>query len=244
MKIVGVLNGECEDGKTCPRVLETDEPDHVLVQGDRIDPAVVPAVPEHETLVRVPRRLVDGTPHLMAPGEFGDWYDAHLNRSMQRLETLRYYDPDRIGYAEWQRGATAPDWDRKRSWLSRVRADRDAGIVRRRVRIVREPLTDYERFECQWGYVPLAEHGEEIRILDLTEVPFPLAAVGDFSVFDDEHAVRMHYDAGGVFVGASVVERDLPFFLALRDLLWQAAHPFGAWWARHPEHHRVGAYPL
>lgn len=105
-------------------------------------------------------------------------------------------------------------------------------------------VTDYERYECQWGYIPLAENGEEIRILDLTDAPFPLAEIGDFSVFDGEHAVRMYYDAGGVFVGASTVERDVPFLLALCDLLWQAGDPFEAWWARHPEHHRTGAYPL
>lgn len=96
MKVVGVRHSECEDGKTCPQVLEIDQVDHVLVQGDRVDPAVIDAVvPKHEALVRVPRRLVDGTPRMMAPEEFGNWYDAHLTRSMQRLETLPYYDPDR-----------------------------------------------------------------------------------------------------------------------------------------------------
>jgi hypothetical protein len=111
------------------------------------------------------------------------------------------------------------------------------------VRIVRGPLTEYERYECQWGYIPLAEHGENIRILDLTDTPFPLAAIGDFSVFDDVHAIRMHYDSDGRPLGASVVERDVEFFVAVRDMVWQLSEPFAAWWARHPEHHREGAYP-
>jgi hypothetical protein len=54
----------------------------------------------------------------------------------------------------------------------------------------------------------------------------------------------MDYDPAGVFRGAWVVgERDAPFYTALRDLLWHVAEPFPAWWARHPEHHRRGAYP-
>lgn len=180
---------------------------------------------------------------MMPEGEFRDWYDEHLTSDMLRLETLPYYDPDRISFAEWQRGDREPGWERKKPWLNKVRADREAGIIRRRVRIVRGPLTEYERYECQWGYVPLAEHGEEIRILDLTDTPFPLAGIGDFSVFDGEHAIRMHYDGGGVFLGASVVERDVEFFVAVRDMLWQLAEPFPSWWARHPEHHRKDAYP-
>jgi hypothetical protein len=63
-------------------------------------------------------------------------------------------------------------------------------------------------------------------------------------VFDDVHAIRMDYDPAGVFRGAWVVaERDVPYYAGLRDLLWHIAEPFPAWWARHPEHHREGAYP-
>jgi hypothetical protein len=245
MRIVGKLRGECGDGKTCPCVHDTDCPDDVLVQGTRVtDPAVLAQVtlPAHEGLLRVPRTMfVD---RFMGPEEFSTWYDAHLTRDMLRLETLAYYDPDARGFAGWQRGEPQPDWDVKRPWLNQVRSDSDAGITRRRVRVVRGPLTEYERYECQWGYIPLVEHGEDIRILDLTETPFPLAPVGDFSVFDDVHVIRMDYDPAGVFRGAWVVgERDAPFYTALRDLLWHVAEPFPAWWARHPEHHRAGAYP-
>lgn len=124
-----------------------------------------------------------------------------------------------------------------------MRADRDNGIVRRRVRIVRGPLTEYVRYECQWGYHSLAAHGEEIRILDLTDTPFALAETGDFSVFDAEHAIRMHYDPEGVFLGASTVRDAAWAVRAICDLLWHVAVPFATWWARHPEHRRAGSYP-
>lgn len=248
MHITGTLRGECGDGKSCPRVLDTDDPDHLVVQGPHVtDPEMLEQtrVPAHEGLIRVPRTLLAGIADpMMSPEEFSDWYDVHLTRGMLRLETLDYYDPDARGFAAWTRGEPQPDWEAKQPWLNRVRADRDVGIIRRRVRIVRGSLTDYERYECQWAYLPLVEHGEDIRILDLTDMPFPLAEIGDFSVFDERHAIRMHYDASGVFLGASVVaEREVPFYAALRDLLWQVAEPFLTWWERHSEHHREGAYP-
>ena len=108
--------------------------------------------------------------------------------------------------------------------------------------MTRSPTTSAT--SARWGYIPLVEHGEDIRIIDLTDTPFALASIGDFSVFDDIHVIRMDYDPEGVFRGAWVVaERDVPFYTALRDLLWHVAEPFPAWWARHPEHHREGAYP-
>jgi hypothetical protein len=245
MRITGTLRGECGDGKTCPRVLDTDSPEYVLVQGDRVDdPAVLEraGLPVHEELVRVPRTLL--ADRFISPEEFSDWYDEHLTRDMLRVETLGYYDPDAPGFAAWQRGDRQPDWAAKQPWLDQVRRDSDAGMTRRRVRVVRGPLTEYERYECQWGYIPLVEHGEDIRVLDLGDSPFPLADVGDFSVFDDVHVVRMDYDPAGVFRGAwAAAEQDVPFYAALRDLLWHVAEPFAAWWARHPEHHREGAYP-
>lgn len=246
MRITGTLRSDCGEEVECPRVLDTDDPAYALVQGDVVtDPKVLEQarLPAHEGLLRVPRSLVDGSRRVMPSIEFRQWYDDHLTRDMLRLETLPYYDPDRLSFAEWQRGDLQPNWERKQLWLDRVRTDHRAGITRRRVRIVRGPLTEYERYECQWGYIPLVAHGEDIRILDLTDTPFPLAAIGDFSVFDDEHAIRMHYDAGGAFVGASVVEHDVEFLVAVRDLLWHLSEPFTSWWARHPEHHRAGAYP-
>lgn len=248
MRITGVLRGECDDGKVCPRVLDTEDPEQVLVQGDRVtDLAVLEQanLPPHEALVRVPRTLITGArgSRLMPRDEFSRWYDEHLTRDMLRLETLDYYHPDAPGFARWQRREHEPDWPAKRPWLDRVRADHEAGITRRRVRIVRGPLTEYVRFECQWGYVPLGEHGEDIRILDLTETGADLAEIGDFSVFDHTHVIFMHYDADGAFLGATVVEQNPEYFVALRDLLWHLAAPFPAWWARHPEHHRKDAYP-
>lgn len=62
VQITGTLRGECEDGKSCPKMLDTDGPGRVLVQGERVAPSVheTAGVPAHEALVSVPRSLLPG----------------------------------------------------------------------------------------------------------------------------------------------------------------------------------------
>lgn len=191
---------DCIDGKTCPRVLDTDDPEHVLVQGTRLDEQLLAEIspPSHETAVRVPRRLI-AAPDLMTAEVFGRWYDEHLGSGMLRVETLAYYAADAGDFARWERGEREPDWTLRRPWLLQVHADAAAGITRRRVRIVRGPPSEYVRYECQWGYLPLIEHGEDVRILDLRDRPNSLSEIPDFGVFDDRHVVRMRYDSAGQF---------------------------------------------
>ena len=57
-------------------------------------------------------------------------------------------------------------------------------------------------------------------------------------IVDDNTVIRMHYSDAGAFVGANVVNQDPAVFVALRDMMWAAAEPFSAWWARHGELHR------
>ena len=41
----------------------------------------------------------------------------------------------------------------------------EAGVTWRRVRVVRGPLGDYERWECEWGYAMSELYGETHRAL-------------------------------------------------------------------------------
>jgi hypothetical protein len=104
-------------------------------------------------------------------------------------------------------------------------------------------LTDYLRYEAEWGYLPNSEAGEDIRILDLAERPRPDGlADHDFWLIDDQLVIRMHYDDRGRFAGAEVLGADmLPRYRAARDAAVQAAEPFASYWARHPEYHRAVA---
>lgn len=59
MKIVSKLRDACPNGIDCPRVYELDD-GRLAIQGDQADPDLLAALglPEHETLVVVPRSLL------------------------------------------------------------------------------------------------------------------------------------------------------------------------------------------
>lgn len=171
--------------------------------------------------------------------------------SVFRLETLQAYEvaADGTDFRRYLDGATTWTVSRKQPWIDRLVADRAAGICRSRVRLVTRPITSYTRFECEWGYAPNVEAGEDVRILDLAEQVLP--DVGVLATFDwwlvtdrlgIDRVTVMEYDAAGQFVGATArPDGSAADFGAARSLLWAAAEPFGAWWSRHPELHRCPA---
>jgi hypothetical protein len=177
--------------------------------------------------------------------QLGEYIDARLSRSAFRLELLDHYDVGSDGQdlARFLRGDPAPSFERKRAWLDRLRRERAAGILNQRVHVLSAPLTDYLRYECEWGYVLNARAGEEIYIVDTSEQPMPAIAVDhDFWLIDDLHAIAMSYDSSGRYRCAEPVDAaGLPAYRQARDELLAAAEPFTAWWSRHPqewrEHH-------
>jgi len=171
--------------------------------------------------------------------ELGDYIDSHFTRVLFRLETLDLYDVASNGeeYHRYVAGEVKPNPERKKPWMEHIRGEVARGLHTYRVHVVRSPLNDYLRFECEWGYVYNARAGEHIRILDLADrrLPGSLVHAGDYMVIDDNTVVRMHYTDGGAFVGAHVVNQDPAVFVALRDVMWDVAEPFTSWWARHTE---------
>jgi hypothetical protein len=179
---------------------------------------------------------------MMTAAELRDFIREHFTETAFRLETLQQYEvaSDGNDFGRYLRGEDAPTPERKGKWLQRLRDERDQGLYRHRVRIVTAPITDYTRFECEWGYAPNAEAGEDIRILDLSEHEMPAVryADEDFWLLDNKHAVSMHYGMAGEFLGASREPAGIQELRNVRDVLWASAEPFSQWWARHPELHR------
>jgi hypothetical protein len=162
-----------------------------------------------------------------------------------RLETLDAYAAGSDGgdVARYLAGEPAPDPARKGAWLARLRAERAEGRLRQCVHVLLSPLSPYLRYECEWGYVPNSEAGQDIRILDLAERPYPGALAGidhDFWLIDSEAVARMVYDDEGRFAEAEILPpAELPRYLAARDAALAAAEPFASYWQRHPQFHRV-----
>lgn len=175
--------------------------------------------------------------------QLGAYIDSRFTATLFRLETLDRYDVGSNGddYERYLAGEPGPTMSRKGPWLEHIRGEVARGLYTNRVHVVRGPLTDYLRFEFEWGYVYNAEAGERIRILDLAEQPRPDGLLDeDFWLIDDRDVVRMSYDADGHYLGAEPVpEADRPRYTAAAAAAWTAGVDFTDYWANHPHYHRA-----
>jgi uncharacterized protein DUF6879 len=79
--------------------------------------------------------------------------------------------------ARFLRGEAKPR-DHNSRWHERVGAYVTSGRRIGRVRIVRQPLTDYQRYQFAWGIPGNIEAGEDIRVLDVTSQDYGLPLGG------------------------------------------------------------------
>lgn len=147
----------------------------------------------------------------MEPDEFAGLFKS-FQRSAFRLETLSYYAVEgelELLFRRFLEGEPRPpleEWAAGKGWVDLVSGGIAAGKAFQRVHLIRGPLTDYLRFEIEWGYLYSAPLGEEFRILSigqdetLDDLPHE-----DFWLFDDNLAISMVYDDEGRFVGAMAV---------------------------------------
>jgi Family of unknown function (DUF6879) len=140
-------------------------------------------------------------------------------------------DEEAESFRAWKEGQPPPAWQLDRGWCRLVADATAAGKFMQRVRLVRYPLSDYVRFEMDWGYPQNIEAGEDIRILGLSrddELPFiPEPERGyDFWLFDGVTVVRMDYDGAGRFIGPVDASEHLSRFMDCRDYAMRRARPF------------------
>lgn len=168
-------------------------------------------------------------------------------RDLFRLETLPRYEvaSDGSDYHRYLNGAPAPTPERKQPWLDYLTAERARGRTRRHLRMIHNPITDYERYACEWGYALNYPAGQHCRIIDLstTALPPELTVIDhDFWLIDRGQVVRMHYTDEGQFEGASLVDPvDADPYRAVERVGWPLGVDFPIWWNAHPEHHRRAA---
>lgn len=119
-----------------------------------------------------------------------------------RLEALPNYP---------ENGADAPDFqmfrntgsvpkDHNADWAKLIAAAKNRGARVMRLRLVSQPLSEYEKFELLAGYRAGANVGEEVRVL-----PKPTNfASPDYWAYDGDVFEEMTYDAEGNFRGSDV----------------------------------------
>lgn len=196
-----------------------------------------------DVTVEVPDTLFPELADLDVPN-LSAWIGEHHRTDLLRVQTLDSYGSGSDGddVRRYLAGAPAPSSPAREEWFKKLRAEADAGRIRRNLHIVHEPLTPYLRYAFEWGYVYNQAAGMEIRILstDNTSAAAHLAKVGDFLVAEDIHVARLRYDEGGCLLGTVKVSADAAeAYAALAELAWEQAVDFTPWWAEHTQYHRV-----
>src|ERR1019366_6805644 len=99
-----------------------------------------------------------------------------LKREAFRLETLdRYAVPHEAEMVRrYLTGAPHEETEFARAWAHYVGETTAKGVTYHRVHVVHSPLSEYLRYECEWGYARYTERGEHAYILDTAEVDRPL----------------------------------------------------------------------
>jgi hypothetical protein len=133
------------------------------------------------------------------------FFDAH-EREAFRLETRQSYgvESERAEY-EYFLSTGRLDIPESDQWLVRLRRFRQTGRWVGRVHVLRRPLTDYLRYEFE-VYRYTVEAGEDVRILDVTDVSDPGLPKQDFWLFDESAVVVMKYDDDGNQLGRELLE--------------------------------------
>jgi hypothetical protein len=161
---------------------------------------------------------------------------ATIERSAYRLETLDFYDVpvEREAYRRFLAGED-PGTDWFEPWLNIIRSAVAAGRRFERVRVAREPLSDYLRFEL-WASQYNVEVGEDMRYLDIHRAA-ELGLPGyDYWLFDDDRLVRMYFNDGGRMERAEIIT-DLAAVEEHRQYrrrAWAEAVPYARYAAIHP----------
>ncbi len=132
---------------------------------------------------------------------------ASFEHTAFRLEVLdRYTVPDEDEQYRKFLANEPPDNAYMKPWLDMLSDMAAAGKRMQRVRVAKEPLGHYLRFQFTCGYPYTIEAGEDIRILG-SETAQALGLPGqDFWLFDSRQVARMHYDIEGHFLGAELVD--------------------------------------
>jgi hypothetical protein len=154
------------------------------------------------------------------------FFDAY-QREAFRLETRQSYGvaSERTEYEQFLSTGELdiPETDQ---WLTRLRRFRQTGRWVGRVHVLSRPLTDYLRYEfAVYGFTVQA--GEDVRILDVTDMPDPGLPDQDFWLFDESAVVLMEYDDAGNQLGRELLEHVDPApYVKWKRLALDRAVPF------------------
>jgi hypothetical protein len=154
-----------------------------------------------------------------------------------RLETLQQYsvEYEEAPFRAFRAGEERRSDPAYADWVETIKSNRSAGKRMSRVHVIREPLSEYVRYELTWPYPDNVAAGEDIRILAVTGDTWPADLPRqDYWLFDSRHAAIMRYDEDGGFVEADLVEEPelIVQFNYARDVAIHLSVPYAEYMAR------------
>lgn len=164
--------------------------------------------------------------------QFDELFD-HVTVSAFRLESRATYhvEAEQGRLAQYRAGIvprTRPDYP----WRDYVAAETQAGKSFERVHVVRQPLSEYVKFQCEYSYRHTVAAGEDVRILDTSLVDNPGLPNEDFWLFDDETVVRLVFHPDDRFDKAVLISDRLDEYRAYRQAALAASTAFTTYWSR------------
>ncbi|GAA3176613.1 MULTISPECIES: DUF6879 family protein [Streptomyces] len=159
-----------------------------------------------------------------------DWrqfFDAFEHEAWRFEAQPTYTMPrEQENVARFLRGEEKPAGHNAR-WHERVRGHLARGRRIGRVRIVRRPLTDYQRYQFAWGIPGNIAAGEDIRILDVTREEYGLSLSGrDWWMFDEKRIAHLNFRPDGTQINRESYEGDLTPYLDQKRIALEHAVPF------------------
>ena len=91
--------------------------------------------------------------NLLAADQLGEVLER-TRQDLFRIETLPSYDTAMTSgdFRRWLDEEAGPTWEIRQPWLDTLVQWAREGRPRRRVRVVHDPSSDYERYACDWCY--------------------------------------------------------------------------------------------
>jgi hypothetical protein len=117
-------------------------------------------------------------------------------------------------------------------WHDEIRGWAAEGKSIGRVRLVRYPLSDYQRYIFAWGVPGNVAAGEDVRVLEIIDDNFGLPDQ-DFWMFDDSLVVHLNFNPDGTLIGHELIDQpDLDKYHTWRETALKYSMPFEEWNAR------------
>lgn len=142
----------------------------------------------------------------LTPEEWGTYFHT-FERSAWRLEVQPTYNMpnEQPSLALFRAGEPKPAGHNSK-WHETVRNNVAEGRTIGRVRVVRQPLTEYQRYQLAWGIPGNIEAGEDIRILDLSKTGDLGLPEQDWWLFDNSRVVHLNFRPDGTIIDRELID--------------------------------------